>query len=350
MFKQNIFIKTLLISALLSTSSVIHAEQNGQEVKAVEIVAAAQGDSNNWLAAQVESRQRANLAAEAEGNLKVLAEFGDFVAQGQVIAQIDDRSISKELDKAKSELALSKQNIKFLKKELNRLENLHKKGLIEQSTVAAAEHQVTAEQLQSEIIAREIAIKQHLSERHQIKAPFAGQIVKKIKYTGEYVRQGDAVFRLASAKDIEVVAQVPAYYARRLKADTQVQLSVDEQTIAANVFAVARSAEQDTNQYEIRMTVDNNYLMPGMMVKMVIPNQQKNAFIVPRSSLVFNKEGVHIYRVDPQGIARQLAAKVLGGNAEQVRIVANIKSGDFVVFEGNQRLSDGTKVTIADKI
>lgn len=207
-----------------------------------------------------------DLAATVEGRLlDVKVNAGDQVAEGQVVAMLDDRSARNALAVAQAGLGAAAADAHSARIEhaLAKDRASRRNGTVqvggetvaivsaeEQAQVgfaakAAAARAAAAGSGAAERAARVEQLKTLLAET-QLKAPFRGVVAARYADPGTYVRPGMPVVRIISSSELKVRFAVPEEDAKRIRAGLPYVATLDGRQIAATVSAVSPEVESSS--------------------------------------------------------------------------------------------------------
>src|SRR6202167_172090 len=165
-----------------------------------------------------------DVATERDGVVVSIAQDeGSTVKKGDVLGQLDDRTLQIELIKARDDLQVAQNNVKYKQAELKakgaalaRQQQLRDLGLSSQADLEQAEFEARgaeydmhgweamAESSQAEIHRLEIEL-----DQTRLRAPFPGAVVVRYVREGQQVAKGDKCFRVSQLAPLEVQFQVP---------------------------------------------------------------------------------------------------------------------------------------------
>ena len=166
------------------------------------------------VAGTVVSRSDAYLSAEVDGRLVQVAEPGQRVEAGDVVAKIDDETLGLRAQELRAEIARVKARLTFLEAELKRFERLVETNLAAVSQIEQTRADRDVAQSDLDVANSRLAQVQTQLERTEIRAPFPGIVAERVAQAGERVGVGARVVRLYNPDDLEVVARAPLSYYR----------------------------------------------------------------------------------------------------------------------------------------
>jgi len=303
----------------------------------------------------VVSQNDANIAAEISGRLTNVAAIGTRVAQGDVIAQIDDKQLIIQVREAEANVLNSKTHLRFLEAEVVRKTQLFKQKLspkteLEQTTSERdiAQGDITIAQARLDKIELNLAYT-------QLKAPFSGVVTQRIANLGEYVEYGSAIIRLVEIANSEASVFVPIVAFKFLKEAKELLVESPLGSGSAMIKAIVPVANARSHLMEVRLDMSTFDWPIGLNFKAQVANGPSEILlVVPRDALVLRRDGASVFRVnksDQGAIAQKIAVTIgvgMGGLVEVTSTDANksIQAGDLIIIRGAERLRDGQRVVI----
>ena len=359
----------------------------------VEVATAAKPDAGGRQAllnasGYITPRRRATIAAKITGRVTgVFFDEGTRVAEGQLLARLDDSDVKRALDAAKADRNTSQAAIadfevqlKNSQIELHRAEQLQKAGVQTQAALDSAT--MAVDSLKAKIaLARQqvagsearIAEAQQAVDNCTIRAPFAGIVVSKDAQVGEMVspisagggftRTGIATIVDMHSNEIEV--DVNESYIARVENGQQVTATLDaypDKPFPAKVRTVIPTADRQKATVKVRITIVGlkkyNFILPDMGVKVAFLEDEK-----PVAKEKGKDQGPQAVAYIPKGAVRSDSANsfvflVREGKVERravslgmdrgtdVAVLAGVSPGDSLVVKGPESLHDGDKVEI----
>jgi RND family efflux transporter MFP subunit len=243
----------------------------------------------------VTARRQATVSSKVTGKvLEVLIEEGMPVAQGQVLARLDDKTQRAALALADAQLAqargaLAENEVRLRQATINRQRQhrLLAGGATTQNDVDAADAEADSfaarlalGRQQVEVAARELAARRQDVDDTVIRAPFAGVITTKDAQPGEMISPISAgggftrtgIGTLVDMTSLEIDVDVNESYINRVKSAQQAEAALDaypDWQIPASVIAVVPSADRQKATVKVRLAFDHldPRILPDMGVK-----------------------------------------------------------------------------------
>lgn len=233
-----------------------------------------------------------DVSSERDGVVvSVAVDEGSTVKSGEALGQLDDRGLQTELVKARDDLEVSKNNVKYKEAELKaktaayqRQQQLIALGLSSQADLEVAEFQAKGaeydlrgwealiESGQAEIRRIEIQI-----DQARLHAPFSGVVVRRYVRQGQAVAKGDKCFRISQLGPLQVQFQVPESAGRRPETGATVNLALvgfSNRALVAYVVKVSPTVDPASDSYNVTAQLSGASsagLRPGMAVRVDWP-------------------------------------------------------------------------------
>ena len=354
----------------------------------VEVAAAAKADPNGRqtllnASGYVTPRRRATIAAKITGRVTgVFFDEGTRVAEGQLLATLDDSDVKRSLDSAKADrdaaraaIADYEVQLKNAQITLHRAELLQKAGVqtqeaLDNATTAADSLKAKIELAKQQVAAAEsrIAVAQQAVDNCTIRAPFAGIVVSKDAQVGEMVspisagggftRTGIATIVDMHSNEFEV--DVNESYIARVEPGQDVKAILDaypDREIPSKVRTVIPTADRQKATVKVRISIPHlekyNFILPDMGVKVSFQGAQEAApakgpgaqAYVPKTAIRTDAGSSFVFLVRDGKLERR-AISVGMDRGTDVAIIAGVMPGDSLVVKGPENLRDGDKVEI----
>ncbi|MEN1727925.1 MAG: efflux RND transporter periplasmic adaptor subunit [Pseudomonadota bacterium] len=335
----------LIISSMLSATAL--AQWGGASPVQVGEARVTSMAPTMQVAGTVVSRQDALLSAEVEGRLITVADVGTLVETGDVIAQIEDTTLSLRAQELAAEVTRAEARLRFLEAELVRLERLAETNLaaVSQIDQTRSERDVASSDLV--VVNARLSQAEDQLARTRITAPFPGVIAERRAQAGERVATGNAVVRLVNPDSLEVVARAPLSFYRYVRAGDElaVNTGIDVPMISP-VRTVVSVGGENQHVFELRLDVTEP-LPVGQTVRVTVPTADvREVLAVPRDALVLRGDGIAIFIVDQDNTARRIRVTTGIGEGEWIEVQGPVQAGDRIVVRGNERLRPGQEVNV----
>ena len=233
-----------------------------------------------------------DLSTEVDGVvISIAKDEGSAVQAGDILGQIDDRSLKLELVKARDDLRVAQNNITYREAELNakrallgRQKQLRQMGLSSQAEVEADEFEVKGAEYalhgweaQAESSEAEIHRIELLNEKTRLRAPFAGVVARRYVREGQTVSKNEKCFRVSQLYPLQVQFQVSETSGRRPEMGSPVEVFLLENPkvpLAAHIVKIGPTVDPASDSYNVTARLSeakSSNLRPGMAVRVSWP-------------------------------------------------------------------------------
>jgi membrane fusion protein, multidrug efflux system len=284
---------------------------------------------------------------------------GQFVHQGDLLAQIDPRPFQVILEQAEGALAKDQAQRKDAEANFERFKLLFAEGVIPKQQMDTQQAQVG--QFDGAIKTDQAMIdsaKLQLSFTH-ITAPISGRIGLRLVDAGNMVHASDAggLLVITQLQPISVVFSLPQDQLPQVvaKLRTGGQLPVmaydrdNTAKIASGTLAsIDNQIDTTTGTYKLKATFsnDNNILFPNQFVNVhLLVDTKRNLTVVPVTAIERGPQGTYVYAVDHNNVAKIRSVTIAQSTDENAGLSTGVNPGDTVVIDGQDKLQDGTQVS-----
>jgi HlyD family secretion protein len=323
----------------------------------------------------VTARRQATVSSKVTGKVtEVLIEEGMKVAEGQVLARLDDSNVKAALDVAVAQLESARLNLgetvaqlKQANQEFQRTTELAKQKISSQSDYDLAESnakllQARLERQQRDVTVAErtVAMNQQLLDDMVIRAPFAGVVTTKDSQPGEMISPVSAgggftrtgIGTVVDMQSLEIEIDVNESYINRVAASQPVEATLDaypDWKIPCAVIAIIPTADRQKSTVKVRVGFNklDPRILPEMSVKVAFretgAGTSVHAVVIPKSS-VLNQDGHDIVFVVQNGKAERRAVTLAETQGDDAILSAGVTSGERIVVNAPAGLADGVAV------
>jgi multidrug efflux pump subunit AcrA (membrane-fusion protein) len=217
-----------------------------------------------------------------------------------------------------------------------------------QERIAQAEARLDAQKA-------EVARLEDELERHTVRAPFAGYVVREESEVGEWLAKGAAVAGLVALDEVDVVAPVVEDYALGVRPGMEASVTfgaVPGRTFPGKVVAVVPDADTLARTFPVKVRVANEegpLLKAGMFATLHLPvGGTEKAVLVPKDALVLGgRSPVVFVVVDGKAVPVPVEIGIAVDGLVQVK--GGVTGGQKVVVRGNERLRPGQPVKAEER-
>lgn len=349
-----IIVCSLLLSACgQSTPKPATGGPRQQAALAVEITRPQQLDAAQTLstAGGLFAWQEVAVGAEISGYRvsEVLADVGDVVRKGQVLAKLDETLLRESLTQAEASVAVAEATLTQAQASARRGNALQQPGVISKQDVEQLN--TTAATANAQLLnARSLleAARQRL-EYASIRAPDAGVIAARNVVPGQIPSAGAALFSLIRQGRLEWRAEVPAQDISRVRRGMQASIQRADGTFATGTVRTV-SPGLDSNTQRGIAYVDlqlESQVRPGMYVNGSITLAKAKVIRVPLAAVSVRDGFSYVFVLQDGNKVRQQRITVSRLLSDAVEVSDGLNMDERIVASGAGFLRDGDLVQLA---
>lgn len=291
--------------------------------------------------------------------MKVNYREGDYVHEGDPLAEIDPRPFQVQLMQAEGQLAKDQAALDNAQLDLTRYQTLLTHNAIPEQQLAT--QKALVEQDTGAVKTDQAAVanaKLNIAYCH-ITAPITGRIGLRLVDPGNYVQAAQSgLLVITQVRPISVIFtipedQVPAVlqklrHGAHLPVDAYSR-DMSSQLATGSLTTIDNQIDPTTGTLRLRATFNNSNdaLFPNQFVNARLLVQQKRGVtVVPNAVVQRNTETAYVYLVKPDSTVT--IKKVTVGTTEggQSEIASGLMPGEVVVMTGVDKLQEGSKVRV----
>ena len=307
----------------------------------VKVAIVDEGDITSSLVfdSVLETESSVEIFAESSGViLEVLAEEGDRVSKGQVLARLESDTQQVDADEAKARYEHEKLNFE-------RRIDLFERQLINQQDFETAKF--TLEQMRLRFERASIQL-----ENTIVRATVDGVITERIAQVGRRVTANRQLFTMMNLDELHANVNVSGQHLLSVKQGLKAVIDsdlIEGVQYEAFVKLVSPVVDPGSGTFKAKVAVlkDNGMpIYPGMFVNVrIIVDNRKDSILIPKDAVVHEGDLKYIYTVKG-GKARKQLLQEGYSNVEFVQATSGVSQGDAVIVMGHNALKDGANVKI----
>ena len=289
--------------------------------------------------ANLEAPGEAQVVAKTSGVMvQLLAEEGDQVRAGQVLARIDGNRVRLE---AQRQLA----TVHKLENNFRRSQELAARKLVSAESSDQIRYDLESARAGYELARLELSYT-------NITAPISGVVAQRMVKPGNLIGLNAPVFRIVNNAHLEGVLNAPEHELSRLKVGLPLRMVVDAvpgKVFVGKVDRISPVMDSNSGTFRVVCAFDNApELRPGMFGRIeVVYDQRTDALTVPRIALLEDEGEPAVYLVRGNKV-RRVTVKLGYTNGELAEIKSGLHEGDSVVTAGKVAIRDGTEIQVID--
>jgi multidrug efflux system membrane fusion protein len=290
--------------------------------------------------------------------ISVAFKEGQFIHEGDLLAQVDPRPFQVQLAQAQGQLAKDQALRKDAEVNLERFKLLFKEGVIPQQqldTQAALVGQydgaITSDQSQIDNAKLQLTYS-------RITAPISGRVGLRLVDAGNIVHANDpnGIVVITQLQPISVLFSLPQDQLPQVSAKLRsgVQLAVeafdrdDTSKIAdGKLLTIDNQIDPTTGTYKLKSIFNNtdNALFPNQFVNVhLLVDTKHNLTIVPAPAIQRGPQGTYVYAVGSDNAVKIRTVTIAQTTGNSIGLSNGLNAGEIVVIDGQDKLQDGSKV------
>jgi len=305
----------------------------------------------------VTARDHASLSSRVSGLVSAVhVTAGDRVDKGAKLLSLDPTLEKLGLLEAKAASAEALAELAEARRRRDEARRLGPKKGIPETEIRAAEALTKIAETKLERLHAAERYKQELVARHDVYAPFAGVVVRRLAEEGEWVDTGTPVLELVGSGNLRLDLRVPQEHYPYIDENTRVTVRLDampSRSIDGRISAKVPMSDASSRTFLLRVQLPASEadVTPGMSAQARLRlSGSERVLTVPRDAVLRDAYGASrvwaLEDVDGAPVATQRTVKVgrsFDGNTE---LRNGIEPGTRVVIRGNETLREGQAVRV----
>ncbi len=309
-----------------------------------DAVIEASGALNAW--------QDAVIASEISGLRidKLLADVGDVVKQGQVLALLEQESVQADMAQAEAKVAQTEAALAEARANAGRARGLKADGAlaaqqIDQYLTGEATAKANLRAQQAALHIQQIRLKQT-----QIIAVDDGIIATRNATLGAVVQAGTELFRLVRQNRIEWHAEVAGNHLAAIQPGQRARLTLpDGAEVEGEVRMVAPTLNPNTRNATVYVRLPaESQAKVGMFAQGKIHIGSASALSLPPTAVILRDGNAYVFEVNQENRIAQHQVKTGRRTQDKVEILEGIMPTTRVVSSGGAFLNDGDVVRVVE--
>ena len=321
----------------------------------IAVASLAELRSGPAISGSLQPRTEARVRAELGGPVRqTLAEEGQRVKSGALIARLDDTAVRDAHLSAKSAVRSAESSLQNAQRNLERSTRLAQAGALPERDLETAQLNATsAEGALADARARLASAEKEL--RHTVvRAPISGVVSERAVDAGDVVVVGAELFRIVDLGSLRLEASVPTSEIDRLKVGMPVEFEVSgyDRRFTGRIERINPTVDQTTGQVRIYVAIPNEgeSLVAGVFAEGRVGIDTRKAVSVPFAA-VDQRGTAPVLHVLKSGKVKQLPVRlgVRDESTDLVEIASGVSPGDTVLLGSAQGVAEGAPVRVSEE-
>ncbi|KPK96047.1 hypothetical protein AMJ80_02235 [bacterium SM23_31] len=350
---------------MLTVAGCAKQEETGniqEEQIPVYVTTVQKGDIKKTLklTGNIEPWESVNIMPDISGKVKkIYVDNGDFVKEGQVLAELDTRSMALILKQAEAGLSVAESNYNDASKNWERIKTLFEKGTATSQQYEKAQLGYEAAKAQLEQAKAAFDIAQYQLDVSIMKAPFSGIIASKNMNEQETINPmmpgGQGVLTLADLSKVKIHVAIPENQFRDVLPGLDALLHVDaysDEVFTGEVTKINPTADPLSRTFGVEIVVlnENILLRAGMFARVELTIKEKiDVPLIPVECVVKTANENYVFVIE-NGTAHRRNITFGLSESSMIEITDGLQIGEYVVTVGKEMLKDGSLVQIKENV
>ena len=291
------------------------------------------------LQGRVDASESVAATSKVPGALKkIRVENGDYVKSGQLIAELEDAVMQKNLEELQGKLALANDLYE------------RQKSLWDQNI--GSEVQYIQAKNKKESLERAIATLNENIAMTKVYAPTSGTVDNVMLKEGQAIAPGVPLCTILNLSELKIIGAVTEAYAAKVKQGDMVQVFFPDlnKEITTRVTYVSKSINQANRTFTIECALgQGDYRANQIAVMKIVDYQNPKAITIPVNFIQTAEDGDYVLIAEKTGKDEEaMVKKVLIQQGQNyngyVEIKSGLKEGDWIISTGYQDVNIGETV------
>jgi RND family efflux transporter MFP subunit len=302
---------------------------------------------------RIEAKEALALGFRINGRLvERLANVGDHVRPGQILARLDKTIELNEARAARAQLHAAESRLRQTEAQFERTSHLLQRGIASAAEYEQAEHALKGARAAFDATAARLAIAEDHVHFTVLKADAAGVITAVNAEPGEFLAAGRAVFQVARRDGRDAVIDVPALALPLMDIGSPARIimaGAGSSQLEGRIREIDPEADAVTRLFRVRIGIIDPppTVRIGIPIDVAITAIETTGIMVPMTAVVRDgsKDSVFVVNPEQSSVARRAIVRGME-HADTVVISAGLVPGEIVVTAGTATLQDGQKVRL----
>jgi HlyD family secretion protein len=297
-------------------------------------------------------REEAAVTSELSGYrvVKVFVDQGDWVKEGQPLAQLDDTLLRAQIAEQTAVVTQQSLSAERADSQAKDVEGLDNKGVLSQEDIDTRRFQARSAHAAAIAAWAQLNDLKTRQARLTLRAPVSGRVLARYVRPGDLpagAASGQPLFRIARDGLIEIDAEVPEADLSKLKPGQAAEVTLpDGGHVSGQVRLISPEVDQQTKLGHARILLPlRPDLRPGGYAYARLPDIATAGLVAPDRAVSYDADGAAVFVVDPANRVHRVAVRTGQRAGGFVELLQGPPSGSRVLVTGSSFVLDGDRVT-----
>jgi RND family efflux transporter MFP subunit len=318
----------------------------------------------------VVARTKASVSSKILGRLtRIDVTEGSLVREGQVIARLESADYEAAWNVSRANVASFEAQLTQAKRDLQRIASLRKESLVSDADLEGAQTKLDVLAAELNAARAQAKLSEVNFENTNVRAPFAGTVLRRDAEVGEIVAPSSAgggltrtaIVTMADLRTLEVEVDVNEAYIAQVRNGQGARITLDaypDTSFKGHVRQVVPTADRQKATVLVKVAILDHdpRILPEMGAKVVFeartgePRTAAAArrVMVPEAAVVQAASGACVWVVE-NGRARRVTVDVGGTRGDRIEVRQGLAGGESLVLQPPAGLKDGAKVDVGSR-
>jgi RND family efflux transporter MFP subunit len=320
----------------------------------IAVVKAQQIRSGPALSGTLQPEEQATVRAEIAGTvLQTMAEQGQRVTKGQVLARIDDATLREAELAARSAVTTAQNTSDLNKRQLERNQTLLKAGAIAERDLELVQNQYSAAEAQLANAQSQLANAQKQLAKSTLVSPFTGIVSVRSVSAGDVLQVGGATFTVVNPATMRLEASIPADQLSAVRVGAPVDFTINgypTRQFTGHITNINPVADPATRQVRVLVSLPNSggQLVGGLFADGHVASEVRGAPVVPAAAVDERGLKPYVMTIKNGVVAKQeVELGIRDAATEMVEVRNGVQPGDTILLGAARGISEKTPVKVS---
>ena len=273
--------------------------------------------------------QQSKVSFQIGGKIQnIYVDIGDKVLKDDILAELDNREITANLNQAKAKYQLAKQL-------LDRFKDLKAQGHISIQELDKAQSDFLVAQSQFDFYKVKL-------EQTKILAPFNGLIQSRYLDEGSVINPGLAILEIIDSEKVEAHVALPLYLIDKISIQESFTFNLNGELINGVLKRLSPMSLGGSNN-RLAIFEFNTFFVPGAVINLELEiNEIERGTWIPIKALSQSDGGLwSVYTVDKNNSISKELVEVIYYEGKNVYVSGTLSDGDLVIKGGATKVIEG---------
>ena len=286
--------------------------------------------------ARLEAERTVAVMGRATGLVEeLLAEEGDRVRTGQVLARLEKEQLQLQLQQAQVSL-------EQVRSTYDRVAALQASKMVSEAEFEAARHQLANAQVRLQEVQLDL-------DYAEIRAPIPGVVMSRSVELGDLVRGNQELYTIADLEPLLARIHIPEKRIQQIREGQEARLIIESlanSDFTGRIRMISPGVDPESGTVKVTLEIRDRSgkLKPGMFATVrIITDRHADALVIPKKALIIETDDDDVFVVeDGKAIRTRVELGFVEGDA--VEILSGLQPGQRVITMGHDGLKEGAVV------